>query len=217
MPLGGIDEAAEVLEDAYLALTGTNELDVILDTWRNNDLTGTKTLEAGCGSGKLGTHFAYRNSETTLLDIDPEMLNRAEVLNEVCSAITGREPSVKYREGSVLDLPFGDNSFDIVFNEGVNEHFYGEERTKTFQEMARVSKGLVAVTVPNANCRDQSKRSEETVHTYKGMPEKEKPFTPKELKQKLREADLNEIQVKAVQDYYKRPMRLVGTGWITLN
>lgn len=49
-------------------------------------------------------------------------------------------------------LPFPDETFDIVWNEGVNEHFEGEQRQKIFDEMARVcvTGGKMIVIAPNA-------------------------------------------------------------------
>ncbi len=51
----------------------------------------------------------------------------------------------------MFGMPFENNQFDIVFNAGVIEHFNQEERTKAFQEYARVLKddGVMFIAFPN--------------------------------------------------------------------
>jgi len=49
----------------------------------------------------------------------------------------------------IFHLPFKDDSFDIVWNEGVLEHFPEPNNIKATKEMARVSKKNVIIAVPN--------------------------------------------------------------------
>jgi len=59
--------------------------------------------------------------------------------------------NIYFIQGNILKIPFRDNSFDLVWSAGVNEHFEGEEnRQKTFSEMVRVSNKYVGIIVPNA-------------------------------------------------------------------
>ena len=55
---------------------------------------------------------------------------------------------VKYIQGNIFQLPFKENSFDVVWNQGVLEHF--TEPEKAIKEMYRVTKpnGIVAILVP---------------------------------------------------------------------
>lgn len=55
--------------------------------------------------------------------------------------------------GDALKLPYGDNRFDVVWNEGVWEHFQDNEIYQGISEMARVSRDYVVVDVPYAECR----------------------------------------------------------------
>lgn len=54
---------------------------------------------------------------------------------------------------SIFDMPFENGIFDLVWNEGVLEHFSMKEYSKSLKEMKRVSKQYVLVDVPNANCK----------------------------------------------------------------
>jgi len=55
--------------------------------------------------------------------------------------------------GSIFEIPRPDRSFDLVWNEGVLEHFSKEEFEKSLGEMVRTSRRFVLVDVPNANCK----------------------------------------------------------------
>lgn len=55
-------------------------------------------------------------------------------------------------QGSLEHLPFPDDTFDLVINEGVVEHWLDDrERLMVLREMVRVTRpgGVVAVLVPN--------------------------------------------------------------------
>lgn len=50
-------------------------------------------------------------------------------------------------------MRFRDGSFDLVWNEGVLEHFHESEYRQALREMVRVTRRYVLIDVPNANCR----------------------------------------------------------------
>jgi ubiquinone/menaquinone biosynthesis C-methylase UbiE len=81
----------------------------------------------------------------TLVDFSPTALDFARKNAEKNGV------RASFTLADVLRLPFPDESFDIVWNEGVNEHFDREKRQLVFSEMARVCKvgGQVIVIVPN--------------------------------------------------------------------
>jgi len=72
---------------------------------------GQRVLDAGCGTGTLARQLVAMQPtvELTMLDLSPAML-----------AYTGDIPG-QHVEGSVLDLPFPDDSFDIVVSSWVIE------------------------------------------------------------------------------------------------
>jgi ubiquinone/menaquinone biosynthesis C-methylase UbiE len=53
----------------------------------------------------------------------------------------------------IFDMPFAEDSFDLVWNEGVLEHFEDAGVVRALQEMGRVSRGFVLVDVPYAGAK----------------------------------------------------------------
>ncbi len=107
---------------------------------------GASVLEIGCGTGNILTYVAKeKNAQATGLDIAPE----AESVVHAFAKKRGVE--VTFTVGDGFDVPFPDNSFDIVLSEGVIEHFTDEETKKMVQEHVRVCKpgGAVLISVPN--------------------------------------------------------------------
>lgn len=108
---------------------------------------GRTILDAGSGTGLNSLPLSARGADLTLLDISPEALSIAKAYFE--------EQGLKasFIQGSIFELPFPDESFDIVWNTGVIEHFEPEVRKKAVQEMLRVMKssGQLLTFNPNAN------------------------------------------------------------------
>ncbi len=147
-------------------------------------------LEVGSGSGirtlALAKEFKNYTIDATFVDFSSIAL------------IYARENAKKngvdasYVLADALKLPFSDGVFDIVWNEGVNEHFDGENRHSIFKEMVRVCKsnGQVIVIVPNAlnfPYRLRKKIAEIRKTWVYGF---EKPYTAFELKGKMRNSGL---------------------------
>jgi len=91
---------------------------------------GSELLHAGCGAGQVDTEVVKR-MKVTALDISLPALARYRALN-------GR--FCRLAHGSILDLPFGENTFDGIYNLGVMEHFSEEEIEKILGEFRRVLK-----------------------------------------------------------------------------
>ena len=110
-----------------------------------------RIAEIGCGSGMRSLALAKefkinKNIEITLLDASRSSIALAKKI--------AKQNKVKahFVIADALKIPFKSNYFDIVWNEGVNEHFSGTERQQIFNEMVRICKkgGQVVVIVPNA-------------------------------------------------------------------
>jgi len=101
-------------------------------------------LEVGSGTGKISLRMAKDGGQVTLLDTAPTALEKSKQLFEKCSQ------KAEYILGSGFDLPFADNSFDLVWNGGVFEHFKKHEQKALLAEMARVcrSNGLIITFNP---------------------------------------------------------------------
>jgi ubiquinone/menaquinone biosynthesis C-methylase UbiE len=67
---------------------------------------GKTVLDAGAGTGRLSARLHDAGADVTALDISPEMLAK---LKSRCKAVKGVE-------GDLENLPFDDESFDMVFS-----------------------------------------------------------------------------------------------------
>ena len=83
---------------------------------------GADVLEAGCGIATDGVRFARAGAAYTGLDSSPRALElaRRRFGLERCSG--------SFVHGSVVDLPFSDESFDLVYSHGVIHHVAETER-----------------------------------------------------------------------------------------
>jgi len=95
---------------------------------------GKQCLDAGCGSGRGGI-FMLRHgaSKVTLFDISSENVETAAAN---CESFGYR--SVDGERGNLLDLPFADEAFDVVWCNGVIHHTADPDGALT--EIARVLK-----------------------------------------------------------------------------
>ncbi len=103
---------------------------------------GLKLLEVSCGRG--GGLNAFLAAAPGVFDATG--LDVASSAVSFCRATYGENERLRFVEGSALDLPFPDSSFDVVLNvEASND--YGD-RPRFFAEVARVLKpgGVFAYT-----------------------------------------------------------------------
>jgi SAM-dependent methyltransferase len=76
-----------------------------------------QVLEIGLGEGSDSERLIRRGAHWSGVDLTAESVARVQ------TRLTLRElPHQELRQGSVLDLPFADDSFDIVFSHGVLHH-----------------------------------------------------------------------------------------------
>ncbi len=92
-----------------------------------------RILDVGCGNGYFTYYFAKTNP-TVGIDNSETMLQQ--------------NPNKDLVLGSAADLPFKDDSFDLVFCSNLLHHL--EDPLNALQEMKRVSRKFVAVSEPNS-------------------------------------------------------------------
>jgi ubiquinone/menaquinone biosynthesis C-methylase UbiE len=79
-------------------------------------LPGMRILDAGCGLGGACRLLAAEfGADVTGIDITADYIRTAQQL----SALTGLQHHTRFIQGSVLALPFADNSFDVVWTQHV--------------------------------------------------------------------------------------------------
>lgn len=94
-----------------------------------------KILDAGCGTGKLSSYLNSQGYDVLGIDISDEAL-----------ALT-QSKGVRVKKANILEgLPFEDNTFDLVYSDGLLEQF--TDPTPIIRELARVSKGHLLTFVP---------------------------------------------------------------------
>ena len=89
---------------------------------------GTTMLDVGCGAGLALTLARARGATVTGIDAAPELVDIA----------SSRCPGSDIRVGELEELPFTDDSFDVVT--GFNSFQYAADRVHGLQEAARVMK-----------------------------------------------------------------------------
>ena len=97
---------------------------------------GENILDLGSGSGMDSFIAALKVGKTgwvTGVDMTDEQLQKAESLSKQYGF-----DNVSFRKGYIENLPFDDNSFDVVISNGVIN--LSPEKAKVFKEIARVLK-----------------------------------------------------------------------------
>jgi ubiquinone/menaquinone biosynthesis C-methylase UbiE len=124
-----------------------NKYDTLQRVWvvydvllKGLDLKGKVVLDAGCGTGWFSMEAARRGAKVVSTDVGINLLKQVE---KKCNS--------KKVAADLLQLPFNDNSFDIVVCSDVIEHTINPKLA--IREIARVAKpdAYVSVTVPNRN------------------------------------------------------------------
>ena len=97
-----------------------------------------RVLDAGCGTGAYSIFLRRLGYDVVGIDIDE---------NKMCVGRNFREPA-DLRQGSVLQMPFSGNEFDLVLMTEVLEHI--KEPSKVIGEISRVLKnnGMLVLSVP---------------------------------------------------------------------
>ena len=92
-----------------------------------------RVLDVGSGIGGPSRFLAHTYECTVVgLDLTPEFCVAARVLAER----TGLADRVSYRQGNALDMPFEDESFDVVWSQNAAMNI--AERDRLYREMRRV-------------------------------------------------------------------------------
>ena len=159
-------------------------------------------LEPGCGSGRRSVALGTMGYRVVFLDYTPQMLFNARQL--AGNAQVGWSFFV---QGDLESLPFEDDTFDMVFNEGVVEHWLDtERRAHVFREMARTTKpaGTVSIVVPHGK---HPLHSWWRRHGYPGEQVPMHYYGPDNLAEELRRAGLQEIEVGGSEE---RPWSIIN-------
>jgi 2-polyprenyl-3-methyl-5-hydroxy-6-metoxy-1,4-benzoquinol methylase len=99
-------------------------------------------LDVGCGEGYYVRDAIEEDIDAYAIDISTHALENALV--EVKDRITF---------GSITEIPFGDEEFDVMTPFDVIEHIHPKDTLNMIQEIRRVLKpdGIIIITTPSSN------------------------------------------------------------------
>ena len=100
-------------------------------------------LEAGAGSGRFSYRLSHRGCEVVALDLSRNSIFLLQKLKNMSKGF------MHVIRADIRHMPFRDCVFDVVYNEGVVEHFH--EPFCILNEMTRVLQrlGVLIFSVPN--------------------------------------------------------------------
>lgn len=93
--------------------------------WHDEKLK--KVLEVGAGNGRI---IGWIDADRSSIDINPEL----------SAYVKKHYPEIKTLVGEIIDLPFKDKSFDLVYTHEVLQHIEPSEIDKACSELKRVGK-----------------------------------------------------------------------------
>jgi SAM-dependent methyltransferase len=151
---------------------------------------GSKVLEIGAGaSHALAALAGRRRCDAYGMDTNNDGLLKTRTFASNESA------KVNLIHGTGFSLPFEDSEFDVVYSQGLIEHFEVADTRNLVLEHVRVCKsgGKVIVSVPNLYNFPHTLKKGWLGKDYRYWPERS--FTPAQLRGLLTEAKLNVVNI----------------------
>lgn len=102
------------------------------------DVEGLRILEVGAGTGRTAAALSAAGAQVTLLDISPEALR-------LCGEAA---PGATRVLGNALSAPFPEESFDVIYHQGLLEHFREPRLLLEANQRLLRPGGLLLVDVP---------------------------------------------------------------------
>jgi len=120
--------------------------------------TGDRVLDIGAGlAGSARLLASALGCRVDCIEMSPDYCAGAVLLNR----LTGLEDRINVHQGSALDLPFADDSFDVVWMQNVGMNI--ADKQKLYSEIARVLK-------PGGRYAFQEMASGDVVTSYYPLP-----------------------------------------------
>jgi len=132
------NDFADQFDDHMNMYDVQRRIDIIFKEFLSHNINGKLVLDAGCGTGWFSKEASSRGADVISIDVGENLL---KIVAQKCQS--------RRVVGSILTLPFSDNTFDIIISTEVIEHTPAP--INAIREMYRVLKpnGLLILTVPN--------------------------------------------------------------------
>jgi len=101
-----------------------------------------RVLEVGSGSALMSIFLSYLGMNVTAVDNDKKLLASQKEI------ITLYNAKIKLKYADAFNLPFKKNEFDIIFHQGLFEHFSDDKIIELLDEQLRVAP-IMVFSVPN--------------------------------------------------------------------
>lgn len=117
-----------------------------------------RSLEVGCGFGRLSPHYAKYSASHVAVDINDEALSVASI----------SYPGIDFRHASAMDLPFSDQEFDLVSTWTVLQHIPPRSIERAAHELDRVlsPRGTLLICEETRLANDSSNVDAWHAHTW---------------------------------------------------
>ena len=122
----------------------SNDDRVLRNVLKVTGLRDKRVLEVGAGTGRDSFGMVEHGASVLMLDYS---INSLKIIKNIASE---EKVDVDPVGGNAFSLPFPDGSFDLVFHQGLLEHFRKKEANDLLKENVRVLKkgGFLLVDVP---------------------------------------------------------------------
>ncbi|NIM19624.1 MAG: methyltransferase domain-containing protein [Candidatus Latescibacteria bacterium] len=127
-------KSSKNLDDVY-----SNEGRIAANLEKFIDLSGMKVLEVGAGTGRDSDDIASRGAEVFTLDYSEEALKLMQ---------DWLKSSTEIVCGDARAIPFADEVFDVVFHQGLLEHFRDPETLLLENKRVLKDGGTLLIDVP---------------------------------------------------------------------
>ena len=121
---------------------GRDRMRATLLSWLPEDLSGTRILDAGCGTGALAVEAARRGAHVVAIDVAEQLVTLADERKP-----QGLAGAIDFRVGDMLDPSLG--HFDHVVGMDSLIHYSAEDATRVLAGLAdRTSQSIVFTFAP---------------------------------------------------------------------
>ena len=106
-----------------------------------------RILELGCGTGRFSIYLAQQGASISGVDIGEDLILSAKALAKVNNV------TCEFNQSTVINLPYPDNTFDIVFGLSILHHLSKTDVVLALWETSRVLKkeGVAVFAEPVEN------------------------------------------------------------------